>query len=77
MRADVLILCAETHMHVPAALPLLRRLGGDEITAVRELPHNEHGARKPNALAVDFRPDVLAQRGPPQITLGDERRLVF
>ena len=42
---------------------------------MRQLPHDEDGAREPIAFSV--RPDILPERCPPQITLGDERRLVF
>ena len=77
IEADVFILIAEADMHVPRPFAQLRRCGGDEIKAVRQFPHNEDRAREPIAFAVDFRPDILPERCPPQITLGDERRLMF
>ena len=77
IKADVFVLLTKAHMHIPRAIALLRRRGGDEIKAVRQLAHDEDGAREAIAFAVDFRTDVLSEGGPPQITLGDERRLVL
>ena len=76
IEANIFVLIAKADMHIPRALALLRRRGGDEIKAVRELPHDEDGAGEPTAFAVDFRPDVLTEGGPPQITLGYEWRFV-
>ena len=75
IEANIFIQIAEAHMHVPCPLPRFRRRGGDEIKAMRQLPHDEDGAREPIAFAV--RPDVLPERCPPQIPLRDERRLMF
>ena len=63
-------------MHVPRALPLFGRRGGDQVKPVRQLAQDEDRAREAIAFAVDLRPHVVTEGGPPQITLGHERRLV-
>ena len=44
---------------------------------MRQLPHDEDRARETIAFAVDLRPDVLPEGSQPQITLGDEGRLML
>src|SRR5579864_2255008 len=57
----------------PRSFAILRCRRNDEIKAVSELAEHDDRTREKTALAIDFRPNVLADARPPDVPFGDQR----